>query len=65
MQEKVPSQHGTDEGVAHDTLRTQSLASRGWTVIRFWNVEIFDNLDGVVETIWHKVQEMQSHQPPP
>jgi very-short-patch-repair endonuclease len=58
-------QHGTDEAVAHDTQRTQFLASRGWTVIRFWNAEIFDNLDGVVETIWHKVQEMQSHQPPP
>ena len=34
-----------------DTARTRELAARGYRVIRFWNNEVLENVDGVVETI--------------
>jgi len=33
------------------TTRTSQLVRRGYRVIRFWNNEVMDNLDGVLETI--------------
>ena len=42
------SQHAespTDEG------RSAALEADGWRVIRFWNSDIADNLDGVIEAI--------------
>jgi len=32
-----------------DLERTVWLESQGWCVIRFWNNEVFENLDGVLE----------------
>ena len=34
-----------------DTARTAELALRGWRVIRFWNGDILDNLEGVLAAI--------------
>ncbi len=34
-----------------DAQRTAWLNSQGFTVLRFWNNEIFENIEGVVETI--------------
>jgi len=34
-----------------DVQRTAEIAGHGYRVIRFWNNEVIDNLDGVVETI--------------
>jgi very-short-patch-repair endonuclease len=34
-----------------DAARTQWLKSRGFRVLRFWNQEIFENLDGVLAVI--------------
>jgi len=34
-----------------DELRSAALEAEGWRVIRFWNSDITDNLDGVVEAI--------------
>ncbi|WP_423793529.1 endonuclease domain-containing protein [Hyphococcus luteus] len=44
-------QHGFDAFRAHDAKRDAFLESEGWTVLRFWNREIHDNMDGVLETI--------------
>jgi very-short-patch-repair endonuclease len=33
------------------------LADRGVRTIRFWNADIDGDLDSVVETIWHALQE--------
>ncbi|MDP3735762.1 MAG: endonuclease domain-containing protein [Hyphomonadaceae bacterium] len=35
----------------HDERRRLSLESRGWTIIRFWNSEVYHNLDGVLRSI--------------
>jgi very-short-patch-repair endonuclease len=40
-----------------DTLRTAWLKSQGFRVIRFWNNEVQDNADGVVETILAALQD--------
>jgi very-short-patch-repair endonuclease len=37
----------TDE----DAARTRWMNSQGFQVLRFWNSDIFDNLEGVVEAI--------------
>ena len=43
--------HSTPEEIVYDRNRTLYLERSGWRVVRFWNAEIFQNLDGVVETI--------------
>jgi very-short-patch-repair endonuclease len=45
------AQHGEDHGLRRDAVRTAYLEAVGYRVIRFWNHEIRENLDGVVETI--------------
>ena len=35
----------------YDERRTQNLRDRGLTVIRFWNTDVFENLEGVLERI--------------
>ena len=42
------SQHADSVDDAH---RTAWLKTQGWAVIRFWNNEVDDNLDGVVRAI--------------
>ncbi len=43
--------HGTDEEVQRDEVRTAFLIRAGYRVIRFTNIEVCENLDGVLETI--------------
>ncbi|WP_149193759.1 endonuclease domain-containing protein [Luteimonas suaedae] len=43
------SQHA--EEVAYDAQRTRFLENAGFTVLRFWNNEVFDNIEGVTEMI--------------
>jgi len=35
----------------NDARRTRALADHGYTVLRFWNSEVLQNLDGVLATI--------------
>ena len=44
-------QHGHDAGLRRDEARTAYLEQAGYSVLRFWNHEVRENLDGVVETI--------------
>ncbi|MCB9965468.1 MAG: endonuclease domain-containing protein [Rhodospirillales bacterium] len=50
-------QHNEPEGLDYDQKRTNFLESKKYKVLRFWNTEIFENLDGVVEAIWRAVNE--------
>lgn len=43
------SQHA--ERIAYDEARSNYLAKRGLKVLRFWNDEVFENMDGVLERI--------------
>jgi very-short-patch-repair endonuclease len=44
-------QHFTAEGQAYDQRRTAYLTARGVRVLRFTNHELFENTDGVLETL--------------
>ncbi len=44
-------QHNFDENILADQKRTNFLKNCGYKVIRIWNNDIFENLDGVVEYI--------------
>jgi very-short-patch-repair endonuclease len=45
------SQHGEEYERRADERRTLDLESQGYRVLRFWNEEVLDNIDSVLETI--------------
>ena len=49
------SQHLDQE--AHDKERTQYLESQGYRVLRFWNKDVMNDIDGVIRAI---IQAMES-----
>jgi very-short-patch-repair endonuclease len=52
--------HGTDSGRAYDEIRSKYLAATGVRVLRFWNSEVMENLEGVLERIR---SELVGHNP--
>jgi very-short-patch-repair endonuclease len=48
--------HGNDERERLDAIRTESIERAGYRVIRFWNDDVFNGTDGVIEAIWNAVQ---------
>jgi very-short-patch-repair endonuclease len=46
------SQHGDEPTKTHDETRTRWLKSEGYRVLRFWNNDLVENLDGVMETVY-------------
>jgi len=54
------SQHATRQ--SHDTKRDAWLEAKGFRILRIWNNEIFDNMEGVLETIF---QTLSSAAPTP
>lgn len=47
--------HSTEEERDYDQRREAFLAAEGWTVIRFWNSDVYDNLYGVLESILQRL----------
>ena len=48
-------QHG--ERKAEDQVRDAFLRREGYRVLRFWNHEVFENPDGVLETIYRALEK--------
>jgi very-short-patch-repair endonuclease len=44
-------QHGEERERQADDRRTEYLENHGYRVLRFWNEEVLDNIDGLLETI--------------
>jgi very-short-patch-repair endonuclease len=44
-------QHNKDENIKKDEERDCALSSIGYTMLRIWNNELTENIDGVFETI--------------
>ena len=42
---------GSQHDEQDDRARTVGLEAHGFAIIRFWNSEVFENLDGVLEVI--------------
>ena len=53
-------QHATESILPRDRKRDAHLISSGFNVVRFWNSDIDQNLEGVLETIGRLL-----HAPPP
>ena len=47
-----------DEHQEYDHQRTAWLQQKGWTVVRFWNNELWDNEEGVRERILVALQRL-------
>jgi very-short-patch-repair endonuclease len=45
--------HGRGTQAAHDARRDAWFAANGFRVLRFWNSDVHDNLEGVIDTILH------------
>ena len=39
-----------------DAARTADIAHRGYRIVRFWNNEVLENLDGVLEVIGRELE---------
>ncbi len=44
-------QHNQEDNINYDLVRTKYLESRGFRVIRFWNSDIDNNIQGVYDAI--------------
>lgn len=54
------SQHNEENEKLRDSLRDKNLETLGYRIVRYWNSEIFTNLDGVVQNIYYYL----NHPPP-
>lgn len=43
--------HWMPEELAHDAQRTKYIESKGWTVLRVTNLDVYGNIDGVWQAI--------------
>jgi very-short-patch-repair endonuclease len=49
----------------YDEQRTGFLNERGWRVLRFWNNDVIENLDGVLTEIANALKSAPPSQPSP
>jgi very-short-patch-repair endonuclease len=52
--------HSTEAEIAHDAQRQDYLIGEDYRIVRFWNTDIFDNLDGVCETILAALEKRET-----
>ena len=57
------SQHADD--VRYDAQRTATLEQAGFFVLRFWNNDVFGNIEGVVDVILAALADRQATPSPP
>jgi very-short-patch-repair endonuclease len=43
--------HTEADAIRHDAKRTAFLEARGWRVVRFWNPQNFDEVEGIVGAV--------------
>ena len=51
-------QHNKEENIEYDKNRTLFLENKGYKVIRFWNNEIDNNIEGVYKTILDNIESL-------
>jgi very-short-patch-repair endonuclease len=47
--------HSTDDEIAHDRRRDAYLRKLGWNVVRVFNIDVYKNLDGVLDLIFGSI----------
>src|SRR5262249_1073505 len=48
-------QHGREQNAEWDARRSAWLRQDGFRVMRFWNVELIQNFDSVLDAIWREL----------
>ena len=51
--------HGTAAEKTYDAKRTEFLESKGWTVLRLTNTDVFEDAEATFEAIWRKAINMK------
>jgi very-short-patch-repair endonuclease len=59
------SQHGETAAEARDEMRTQWLEREGYRVLRFWNNELTENMQGVLEAVHAALYGSRDSEPAP
>ena len=54
-------QHNEDAAIVYDQQRTQILEQYGYRVVRFWNNDITENLDGVLRILQQSIGQSSPH----
>ena len=54
-------QHNEPENIEYDKTRTEYLNTLGYKVVRFWNNEIYENIEGVVLRLKEEINPHQEH----
>lgn len=54
-------QHNEPDNIARDMERTAFLEQHGIQVIRFWNNEVFQNLEGVLQSVYDAALRRARH----
>jgi very-short-patch-repair endonuclease len=57
--------HNYHVGQIRDRTRSEFLARKGIIVLRFWNHQVRQELDSVLQAIWFALQEQCSSKPSP
>jgi len=55
--------HYEDIGRQRDKLRTRELSKLGVEILRFSDLEILNNIEGVWEVIWETIENKRSNSP--
>jgi very-short-patch-repair endonuclease len=50
-------QHNEESHKQYDDQRTIWLEAEGFKVLRFWNHDVFENIEGIAEVIWRAFQD--------
>lgn len=63
-------QHAEEQGVTHDLQRDAWLKEMGYVLLRFWNHDVMQRTEVVLEAIWREVEVLREKlrspsQPPP
>ena len=51
---------GGQHSEAKDAARTKLIEEHGYRILRFWNNDVMDNTDGVLETITNEIRNARS-----
>ena len=53
-------QHAISPQQEHDETRGDWLEEQGFTILRFWNTDVLNNMDGVLSSILDAIQQRSS-----
>lgn len=49
-------QHNSVEGLRHDAVRSDLLAAYGYAVLRFWDNDVLQRTESVLDAIWRECE---------